>query len=144
MGTESTESTEILKQKLNQQIDSAREKLEALKKDVASLHAEDIETLQQRREELQKRLEERKERTKKLQADIQSWKKEKIAHTREAIGSWRKQRELQKLQSRAERAEVYAIDLVNVAAFDFEEAEQAILDALAARYDADMAEAPQT
>jgi len=100
-----------------------------------------LQALQQKRDDLQKRLDERKDKAKKMQSDISSWRKEKVAHTREAIGSWRKQRELQKLEARAEKAEDYALDLVSVAAFDFEEAEQAILDAIAARFDADSAAA---
>jgi hypothetical protein len=67
------------------------------------------------------------------------WKEEKVAHTREAIGSWRQKREVKKLQTRAERAEDYASDLVTVAVLDFEEAEQAVLDAIAARFDAEAA-----
>ena len=39
-------------------------------------------------------------------------------------------------------AEDIAIDMVNVAAHDFEEAEQAVLEALTARMEADQALAP--
>ena len=139
MAIESTETATTLKQKLSQQIDTARAKLDALKTDLAGLKEEDLQALQQKRDELQKRLDERKDRAKKMQTDISNWRKERVAHTREAIGSWRKQHEIKKLEARAERAEDYALDLVNVAAYDFEEAEQAILDAMAARYDADSA-----
>ena len=41
-----------LKQKLAQQIDAARNKLESLKKDVVSLHEDDIELLRKKRDEL--------------------------------------------------------------------------------------------
>jgi len=137
MTTEAT-STKDLEEKLLQHIDAARAKLDAFKADIAAMHAEDVETLRTKREELDKRLAEQKDRAKQLQADIASWRKEKVAHTQEAIGSWRQKREVQKLESRAERAEEYAIDMVRVAAYDFEEAEQALLDAVAARRDADM------
>ena len=137
MTTEATNSKD-LKAKLSQHIDAARAKLDALKADIAAMHDEDVEALRAKREELDKRLAGQKEQAKRLQADIASWKEEKVAHTQEAIGSWRKTREVQKLESRAERAEEYAIDMVAVAAYDFEEAEQALLDAVVARRDADM------
>jgi TolA-binding protein len=136
---EATSTAENLKQKLAQQLDAARSKIEALKKDLISLRNEDIEALREKREEIDKRLDEQKEAARKLQADIANWKEEKVAHTQEAIGSWRQRHELKKLQNRADRAEEYALDLVTVAAFDFEEAEQAVLDAVVARFDADMA-----
>jgi TolA-binding protein len=132
-------ATHDLKQSLSKHIDSARERLDALKKNISDIHEEDKETLRQRQEDIRKRLDEHKEKAKKMQADIQKWKEEKVAHTQEAIGSWRQKRELKKLQTRAERAEDYALDLVTVAALDFEEAEQAVLDAMAARFDAEAA-----
>ena len=137
MGTAT--STKDLKQKLNQHIDAARAKLDALKKDLASMHEEDVESLQERRAEIDQRLDEQRIKAEKLQADIDSWKKEKVQHTQDAVSSWRKKREVKKLEHRADRAEDYAIDLVLTAAYDFEEAEQAVLDALAARYDANEA-----
>lgn len=138
MATEAT-NTKDLKQKLAQQIDAARAKLDALKADISAMHEEDVEALRKKREEIDTRLAQQKDKAKKLQTDIASWKKEKVAHTQEAIGSWRKKREVQKLEARAERAEDYAIDMVMAAAYDFEEAEQALLDAVAARYDANLA-----
>jgi hypothetical protein len=137
MTTEAS-NTQDLKAKLSQHIDTARAKLDALKADIATIHEEDVEALRTKRAELDKRLAEQKEKARKLQADIASWQKEKVAHTQEAVGAWRKRREVQKLESRAERAEEYAVDMVMVAAYDFEEAERALFDAVAARYDADL------
>jgi uncharacterized coiled-coil DUF342 family protein len=142
MGTAT--STNDLKQKLSQHIDAARAKLDALKKDLAGIHEEDMAALQKRREEIDARIEEQKEKAEQLQADMDSWKKEKVAHTQDAITSWRKKRELKKLESRADRAEDFAMDLVLTAAYDFEQAEQAVLDALAARFDADTAASSPT
>jgi molecular chaperone GrpE (heat shock protein) len=88
---------------------------------------------------VRERIEQQKEKNKNLQADIARWKQEKVAHTKEAIGSWRQRREIDKLESRAERAEDHAADMVSVAVDDFDEAQQALLDALAARYEADSA-----
>lgn len=128
-----------LKQKLAQQIDAARNRLEALKKDVVSLHEDDMDMLRKKRDELRARIERRMDRWQQAQDDIARWKAEKISHTHDAITSWLQRRELDKLSSRAERAEDYALRMVSLAAMDFEEAEHAILDAMAARYDAELA-----
>jgi hypothetical protein len=130
-----------LKQKLSQHIDAAKTKLEALKKDLVGIHQEDVKTLQQRREQIRQRVDEQKESARKMREDIAAWTQEKKAHTQEAIGSWRRQRQVDKLEARAERAGDYAVEMVNVAVYDFDEAEQAILEAIAARYDAEQAAA---
>jgi hypothetical protein len=109
--------------------------------DPSDMHEEDLQALEQRREDLRKRIDEQKEKARKMQADIASWKQEKTAHTKEAISSWRQRREVEKLEARAERAEDYAVDMVSVASYDFDEAEQALLDAVAARYEANQAAA---
>jgi hypothetical protein len=128
-----------LKQKLAQQIDAARNRLESLKRDIVSLREQDVELLREKRDELRARIDRQQDRVRRAQEDIAAWKAEKIAHTQEAIASWRQGRELQKLQNRAERAEDYALRMVSLAAIDFEEAEQAILEAMAARYEAEAA-----
>ncbi len=136
-----TDTTE-LKQKLSQQIDTARAKLDALKRDVTLLHEEDMAVLRHRQAEIRARLEQQTSRAKALLNDIASWKNERLAHTEDAIAAWQQQRELEKLQARAEKARKYAIDMVTVAAYDFEEAEQAVFEAVAARLEADSALAP--
>lgn len=138
-GKEATATADDLKRRLAEKLDAARGKLEALKKDVVASRNEDMEALREKRDEINKRLDEQKDAARKLKADIASWKEEKVAHTQEAIETWRRRREVQKLQKRAERAEEYALDLVSVASFDFEEAEQAVIDAVVARFDADAA-----
>src|SRR5262245_32805413 len=142
MGEGTDKTSQSLKQKLSQHIDAAKSKLDALRKDVDGMHAEDMQALQEHREAIQQRLDQQKDRARKTQEDISRWKQEKVAHTQEAVGTWRQRRELKKLQSRADRAEDYAVDMVTVAAYDFDEAEQAVLDAIAARYEAEQAAAP--
>jgi peptidoglycan hydrolase CwlO-like protein len=141
--SEATEKTaETLKQKLSAHIDATTTKLNALKKELAGMHQEDLKALNEHREQIRQRLDQQKERIRKMQADMDSWKQEKVAHTKEAVGSWRQRHEIHKLEARAERAEEYAVDMVTVAALDFDEAEQAVLDAVAARYEAGQATAP--
>ena len=133
------ERSEELKQKLQSHIDAARAKLDAMKQELSSIHDEDIAALSQHRAEIRARLDEQRSRAQQLQTDIAKWKDEKVAHTQEAVSSWKQQREIRKLEARAASAESYAIDMVTYAALDFEQAEQAVFDALAARLDANAA-----
>ena len=135
------DTQESSKQKLSQEIEAAKGKLEALKRDLADIHEEDKATLRERQAEIRAHLDEQKARAQELQAKMASWKNEKKQHTAEAIASWKQRRDLAKLQRRAERAEDYAIDAVTFAAADFEEAEAAVYDAIAARFEAEEAAA---
>jgi DNA repair exonuclease SbcCD ATPase subunit len=139
MGEATGKTADDLKKKLSEHIDAAKTKLDALKKDLNGMHQEDMQALQERCDQVRQRLDQQKERTRKMQEDIVNWKNEKVAHTQDAIGSWRQKREIKKLEARAERAEDNAVDMVTVAAFDFDEAEQAVLDAIVARYEAQQA-----
>jgi chromosome segregation ATPase len=139
MTAEADRTTEGLKQRLAEKIDAARAKLDGLKDDIIGMHEEDMQAFEQRRQEFKNRLDEQNAQARQMQADIASWKDEKVAHTQDAITTWRERREIAKLESRAERAADYAVDMVDVAAYDFEVAEQALLDAVAARYDANTA-----
>jgi chromosome segregation ATPase len=135
-------SSEDLKQKISRQIDAAKEKLDMLKREIAGMRQEDLATLRQRQSDIRARLDQQKARAEELRAKIASWADEKRQHTIDAIASWRQRQELEKLQRRAARAEDYAVDMVTVAANDFEEAEQAVFEAIAARLEADQAIAP--
>jgi chromosome segregation ATPase len=139
--TAGAEKAAGLKEKLQEHMEAAQTRLGELREELASIREEDRETLRQRSAELQERLEQHKAKAKQARADIQTWQQEKTAHTKEAIASWRQKREIKKLQNRADRASAYAEQAVVIASLDFEEAEQAILDALAARFDAEMATA---
>ncbi|HTB58567.1 MAG TPA: hypothetical protein VLC06_11865 [Polyangia bacterium] len=128
-----------LKQEISEQIDAARTKLEALKRDLSSVHQEDMAALQEHQKEIRARIEQQKERARQRQSDIARWKSEKVAHTKEAIASWKERREVDKLEARAERAKEYALDMVSAVVDDFEEAQQAVYDAVAARLEAESA-----
>lgn len=131
-----------LKQKLSQQIDAARHKLELLKRDIADLRADDMALLRERQTEIRDRIDQQRSRAESIQSKIASWRRETRTRAVDAITSWEQRREIEKLEAHAKRAEDIALDMVSVAAHDFEEAEQAVLEALAARMEADQALAP--
>jgi hypothetical protein len=143
-GTQNTNSNG-LKQKLQKRIAEARQRADELQRDLDAIHKEDKEALRQRRDEVRKRLDAQKDKATELRANAQAWAREKGSHTKEAITSWKQKREVKKLAHRAERAEDYAVDAVNIAILDIDAAGEAMLDALDARLDADAAaSAPAT
>lgn len=144
MGEVNESTANTLKQKLSNQIDAAKTKLDDVKRDLAAMHVEDTQALQEHREQIRARVDQQKARFREVQANIERWKQEKVAHTQDAIRSWKERREIDKLRSRAERAEAYAVDMVTIAAIDFDEAEQALLEAVAARREAEEAGKPMT
>jgi len=100
------DTSEDLKRKIAEQIDAAKQKLDMLKRDIESMHEEDMAALRERQTELRARLEQHKSRAQELQARITNWKNEKQAQTVDAIASWKRKLELEKLQKHAERAEI--------------------------------------
>jgi hypothetical protein len=65
-----------------------------------------------------------------------------VSETKEAVKDWKAKRETKKLNSRADRAEEYAADSIDYAIAAIDQAEEAILDAVIARCDADDAAQP--
>jgi|SRR4029079_16944639 len=135
-------AAEELKQRLSQQIDTAKRKLELLKKDISELRDDDMAGLSERQTELRTRLEQQRSFAEQLQTRIATWKGERRNRAVDAISSWEQRREIEKLEAHAQKAEEIALDMVTVATHDFEEAEQAVLEALAARMEAEQALAP--
>jgi len=68
-----------------------------------------------------------------------AWLSDKKQQSDDQIRTWRQKRELTHLERRADRAEEYTINTVVMAMMDADEAEVAVLDALDARVDADVA-----
>jgi chromosome segregation ATPase len=135
-------AAEELKQKLSQQIEVVSRKLELLKKDVSDLNEGDMAAVSERRNDIRARLDQKRSVAQTLQSKIAEWQSEKRERAVDAITSWEQRREIEKLQAHAQRAADAALDMVNVAAHDFEEVEHAVLEALAARMEADQALAP--
>jgi hypothetical protein len=64
----------------------------------------------------------------------------KVSETKEEVSRWKQQRDARKLNDRADRAEAYAVDSVDYGIAVIEEAKDAVLEAVAARLDADAAQ----
>ncbi len=148
MATETTQqgtkSTTKLKEKLQEQFDAAKQRLENVKQEIASLHEADKESISKMSAAVQQRIEQQQGKIQALQTQVDSWIQEKKSQTKETITSWRQKREIKHLERRADRAEEYALNAVIVAMMDADDAEMAVLDALDARLDAEAAAATPT
>ena len=71
---------------------------------------------------------------------MQSYLDEKVTETESRIKEWKANRELEKLEKRADNAEEYAAHSIVVALEAVDEAEVAMLEALAARIESDQAQ----
>ena len=59
--------------------------LDALKKELADIHDEDMQALQEHQKEIRERLEQQKEQVREMQSNMATWKQEKVAHTKDKI-----------------------------------------------------------
>jgi len=148
MATETTQqgtnSTTKLKEKLQEQFDAAKQRLEDVKQEIASLHEADKESISKMSAAVQQRIEQQQDKIQALRTQVDSWIQEKKSQSKETIASWRQKREIKHLERRADRAEEYALNAVIVAMMDADDAEMAVLDALDARLDAEAAAATPT
>lgn len=135
--------TAQLKAAFEQHLEEAKQRLEQARQDIAAVSASDKESIRQKSAEIRHRLYEQEQRTAELRDDAAGWLKDRKAQTEEQVSSWRQRRELKHLEKRADRAEEYAVNALVVAMLDADEAEIAVLDALDARLDADLATASQ-
>jgi chromosome segregation ATPase len=126
--------------RLREQLNAIEGRIQSVKTDVQALPAKAGKALRDKRDEARTKVEAQKERVEKARADLKVWGEQKVAETKEAISEWKAKRETRKLQARADRSEAYAEAAVLLALASIDEAEEAILDAVAARKDADAAQ----
>jgi len=136
---EQQKSASNLKEKLQQHLEEAKERMEQIKQDIATLHEQDKESIRKKSTEIRQRIAAQQQRMQELRGQISAWLSDKKQQTDDQIRTWRQKRELKHLERRADRAEEYAINTVVMAMMDADEAEMAVLDALDARVDADVA-----
>jgi chromosome segregation ATPase len=125
--------------KLRERLNAIEGRIQSVKTDVQALPAKAEKALQQKLDEARTKVEAQKQRVEKARADLKAWADQKVAETKEAIDEWKAKREARKLIARADRAEAYAEAAMVIALASIDEAEEAVLDAVAARRDADAA-----
>jgi len=133
--------------KVDKFCDSLRDKLNAMeariesaKANVQALPGKADNAVQDKVDEARTKVQAQKERIEKTRADLKAWAEQKKAETQTTIREWKAKREAKKLNARADQAESNAEATLAVAMASIDEAEEAILDAVAARLDADAAQ----
>ena len=112
----------------------------SLKTKLQAAPAQAEEELHKQFDQLQRKVESQKQAVAKAKTSVQNWIDQKKVEAKSTINDWKAKRETKKLTNRADRAEEYAAAAILVAAATFDEAEQAILEAVSARRDADAIE----
>jgi hypothetical protein len=125
--------------KLRDRLDAVEGRLESFKTNVQALPEQAEKALRDKLDEARNRLQARKERLEQTRANLKARAQQKMAETKEAVGEWKAKRETRKLTAREDRAEAEAADAIDYAVGCIDEAEEAILEAVVARIDADAA-----
>ena len=128
--------------KLRDRLNAIERRLQTVKADIQSRSEEASKAVRGKLEEAKTKLHAEKERVEKIRANLKARADQKIAETKEVVNEWKKKHETRKLQARAERAETYAADAIAYAMVTIDEAEEAILDAVVARMDAEAVKEP--
>jgi hypothetical protein len=112
---------------------SVRTNLQALPEEAENAWREKLEKARQT-------LQAQKARVEQTRSNLKARGQQKITETKEVVSEWKAKWETRKLNARADRAEAYAADAMDYAMATIDEAEEAILDAVVARFDADEAQ----
>jgi hypothetical protein len=91
---------------------------------------------------LENRAKEQKARTAAAEAKVKMWVEEKKTMTHDTITERKQQRDVKRLESRADLSEHYAVTAMEIAAAAVDEAERAAVEAVVARMDADGIKTP--
>lgn len=126
---------------LHEKIDNTINGLKAAKTHLEEIQKETEQAIQTKLTAAKETLEGKKQEAVAAKARFEGLVEDKKAETEVAVAEWKAQHDHNKLEKRAERAEQYADVCVDMALSSVAEAEIAILEAAAARKDADSAAA---
>jgi ElaB/YqjD/DUF883 family membrane-anchored ribosome-binding protein len=122
---------------LRDRLNAIDERLQRFKADVQDMPAGAEKVLRDKLHEAQARLQAQRHRIEETRANLKARLQQRHAETQEAVREWKSKMETRKLQARADWAEAYAADAIANALASIDEAEEAFLNALVARMDAD-------
>jgi chromosome segregation ATPase len=122
---------------LQNKLNDLENRMNSLKTNLKSAPKQAEETLHKQLSQSQKKAESQKQTIEAAKTSVRNWLDQRKADATATVEQWKAQHETKKLTQRADRAEEYAAAAIQVAGSSFDEAEQAILEALVARIDAD-------
>ena len=123
--------------KLHAKLDSGIDHLKAAKTNLESLTQETEDALQKKLKTTKAAMTAKKQKATAAMDKIEEYVKAKKEDTEAGVAEWKASHDRKKLEKRAERAEKYADSCVDLALYYAAEAQVAILEAAAARKDAE-------
>ena len=128
---------EEMGKKLDEKLNRGIDQLKATKAHLEALQNETGATIQTKLNSANQAVEDKKQEVAAVKTKVEELVEEKKAETKELVAEWKANHDNKKLEKRADRSEKYADACVALALYFSEEAEVAILEAIAARKDAD-------
>ena len=123
--------------KLQAKLDSGIDRLKTAKTNLEALAQETEDTLKEKLSAAKEAMAEKKQEAASKMNKMEEYVKDKAEDTEAAVAEWKANHDRKKLEKRAERAQKYADSCVDLALYYAGEAQVAILEAAAARQDAD-------
>jgi hypothetical protein len=124
---------------LHTKLDAGVDQLKTIKAHLEAAPGEAEVAIQRKLDGAKTTLATQKEEAAAAKARLREFVEEKKEDTKDLVTEWKEKHDRKKLDKRADRAERYAETLVDVTLYSALEAEEAILDAIVARKDADEA-----
>jgi hypothetical protein len=127
---------------LHDNLEAVEDRAKALKENLQSAPKKTQAEIQLKLDEAGKTLEAKKQQFDEYRAKLQTQFEEKESEVKSHVEEWKTGREVKKLERRAGKAEDYATTSTFMAMAMMEEAEKAVLEAIAARLDAEAVVTP--
>ncbi|MCI0362381.1 MAG: hypothetical protein L0219_00775 [Phycisphaerales bacterium] len=122
---------------LQQKLNDVEEHMNSLKANLEAVPQKAAGDLHRLRNRAKQNLESQRQAIDKAKASVRDWATQQKAEAQTTIDEWKTNHQAKKLAHRADRAQEYAAAAVQLAAWDLDEAEQAVFEAIVARMDAD-------
>ncbi len=126
-----------LGKKLHAKLDGNIAQIKAAKTYLEEIQEETESAIQTKLNAAKSALDTRKQEIAAIKTSIETYVDDRKAESKAAVAEWKANKDRKKLEKRAERAEKYAEACIEVTLFSAGEAEVAIMEAVAARKDAD-------
>jgi hypothetical protein len=126
--------------KLKNRLDVMAQRIQSTKSQIEGLPDKGEKAVRRLLDNIHSNVESRKRHVDQVLANLRARTQQNVAETKEEVSRWKQQRNVQKLNSRADHAEAYAADAIDFAIAGIEQAEYAALEAVGARLDADAAQ----
>ena len=127
-----------LRNSLQDQLNAAEARLNNVKASLDKASSETEAAITAKLDEAKNKFEWSKREAESAKAKVTAYFDEKKTETKAEIAEWKRERHQKKLDSRADKAEDYAVSAITMAVMTIDEAEYATLEAIASRIDAEV------